>query len=176
MNKAFKYIGGILLVFTFVFLLVGCSGSKFYNTFKALGAEIEKDNCFTEITVDEFKTKKEAKESFVVILVSSDGTSSVSVVSAIQYEATNQNRDTKVLVFDVKEGILHATKGEEYRQAFGVKEISSSLGFVAIGIKNGNLLFDTSNPNDFCDNFKTTSTDVNIHAVAQYILEDKISK
>ena len=55
MRKFLKYISLPIIAITFVLTLASCSGSNFYKTFKALGAEIEKENCFTELTLDEFK-------------------------------------------------------------------------------------------------------------------------
>lgn len=176
MRRIIKLMSVFSIAFLMLVSFVSCSGTNFYKTFKALGAEIEEENCFTEITLDEFKTKKAANEDFVVILVSSDSTNSVGNISIIQHEYDDQGlKDLKVLVFDVKDGVSSVSKGEEMRSTFGVKEITSSLGFVSLGIQDGKLLFDTSNPNDYCDIFKTTSSSVNIHAVAQYIFEDVIN-
>ena len=181
MKKLLKYIGILPMAFALIFVLASCSNS-FYKTFKALGAEIEEDNCFTALTLDEFKAKKEAKEDFVLLLVSSDDTKSANVLSRIQFDVDNQNREATVYVFDVIEGVSHAaTTGKEYRDTFGVKALTSTVGFVAVGIQDGKLLFDTSYPNDYCDIFNTTSdaetseSNINAHAVAQYIIENKIS-
>ncbi len=176
MNKLLKLISVFSIAFLMLISFASCSGTSFYKTFKALGADITEDNCFTEISLDEFKTKKANNEDFVVLLISSDSTTSANNVSIIQNEYDNQGiSGVNVLVFDVKEGVKSVSKGEEMRTTFGVKEISSSLGFVSLGIRDGKLLFDTSNPNDYCDIFKTTSSEINIHAVAQYIFEDVIS-
>ena len=182
MRKFIKYISLPIIAIAFLISLASCSGSNFYKTFKALGAEIEKENCFTELTLDEFKAKKADKEDFVLILVSSDTSKSTSPISKIQFEVDNQKKSATVYVFDVKEGVNHAaTTGKEYRDTFGVKSLTSSLGFVALGIQDGNILFDTSYPNDYCDIFNTTSgeetseANINVHAVAQYIIENRIS-
>ncbi len=175
MKKRFKFMGIFAIAISFAFLLVSCSGSKFYRTFKNAGAEIEEENCFTELTLDEFTAKKENKDDFVILLLNSDSSTSIKNVSIIQYECDNQARDAVVYVFDVVKGLSSVSLGEEMRQTFGVKEIASDLGFVAVGIQDGKLLFDTSNPNDYCDIFKTTSTSINIHAVAQYIFEGVIN-
>jgi len=182
MKRIIKYITLPVVAIALLISLASCSTSNFYKTFKALGAEIEAENCFTELSLESFKAKKAAKDDFVLILVSSDTSTSTGPISKIQFECDNQNKkDVKFYVFDVKEGVTHAaTTGKEYRETFGVKSLTSSLGFVALGIQDGNILFDTSYPNDYCDIFniteeETTTDNINVHAVAQYVIENRIS-
>lgn len=171
--KKLKYILLSLLLLP-VFLLSSCSSESFYSNFKSLGATIEETNCFEEITLDQAVAKKNAKESFVLVIVSSKKSASATAVTAIQYDADNTNYTGKVLVLDVKSPT--AEEGHNIETKLQIKAHSDSNGFVAVGFNNGAQIFDTSKNDVNSDVFRTTSDAINIHAVFTYIAEGVISK
>ena len=171
--KKLKYILLSLLVLP-LFLLSSCGGESFYSNFKSLGATIEEKNCFEEVTLDQAVNKINAKESFVLLIVSSKKSASASAVTAIQFDADNTNYDGKVLVLDVKSPT--AEEGHNIETKLQIKAHSDSNGFVAVGYKNGTQIFDTSKDDANSDVFRTTSSSINIHAVFTYIAEGTISK
>ena len=157
-----------------VFFLASCGNSSFYSRFKNLGAEIEQKNCFVELTLDEAVEKK-AKDNFVLIIVSSDKYDSATVISELQFDATNTNYEGSIFVYDVKSPT--AKEASNITEKLGITSYSdSSNGFVAVGYKNNNKVFDTSKGGSECDVFKTTSSSINIHAVFTYIAEGTIEK
>lgn len=170
--KRLKYMLLALLLVP-VFFLASCSNSSFYSKFKGLGAEIEEKNCFVELTLDEAVAKK-AKDNFVLIIVSSDKYDSATVISQLQFDATNTNYEGSIFVYDVKSPT--AKEASNITEKLGITSYSDSNGFVAVGYKNNNKVFDTSKGGSECDVFRTTSSSINIHAVFTYIAEGIIEK
>ena len=171
--KRLKYILLALLIVP-MFLLSSCGNNSFYSKFKNIGAEIEETNNFVELTLDEVVSKKQT-DKFVLIIVSSDKESSATVISKLQYDATNTNFEGKIYVYDVKSPT--AKEGLDITSKLGITSYTDSQGFVAVGYKNNSQVFDTSKGGAECDYFRSTSSStINIHAVFNYIAEGIIEK
>ena len=171
--KRLKYIFLVLLLIP-AFFLSSCGNNSFYSRFKAVGAEIEEKNCFVELKLDEVVEKK-AKDNFVLIILSSDNSTSGTVISNLQFDADNTNFEGKIFVYDVKSPT--AKEGLDITSKLGITSYTdSSTGFVAVGYKNNSKIFDTSNGGSECDVFRTTTSQANIHAVFNYIAEGIIEK
>ena len=73
-----------LSVFMLLVVLTSCGSNKFYNEWSKAGAEIEKENIFEYIELEQVGEKIAAGETFVLIYASSENDSSVSTITSFQ--------------------------------------------------------------------------------------------
>lgn len=73
-----------LSVFMLLVVLTSCGSNKFYKEWSKAGAQIEEENIFEYIELEDVKTKIAASETFVVIYASSENASSVAAITSFQ--------------------------------------------------------------------------------------------
>ncbi|RIA78283.1 hypothetical protein EI71_00233 [Anaeroplasma bactoclasticum] len=169
MNKFKKIISALAVSIAFG-ALASCSSSSFYSEWKEAGAEIEEENVFSLLTVDEVVAKREAKESFVIFAGSSLKSGAVSAVSEIQAAADNLDYTGKVYFVNTKDILASISLKKEATQKLGVVEIDSS-NLVAVCYHSGDVFFDTSSTyTDHYDRFKISGS-ISYNALAVYTFE-----
>lgn len=88
MRKLLKALVALSFVFTLMLAATSCSSEyDFYEDWSEAGAEIEKDNIFEVITLDEAKAKIANKDTFVLLYASSSAPTAVRVVNTLQAQA-----------------------------------------------------------------------------------------
>lgn len=110
MKKWTKVLTILSFAFIAMLMVVGCSKDyDFYKDWHEAGAEIEKENIFEVISLDDAKKKKENNDVFVLVYASSMSDSvvnnmSVSLISSLQAQAEYLgNTDATIYFLDSKE-------------------------------------------------------------------------
>lgn len=153
---------------SFAFTLASCGGYNFYSDFKSAGAVIEKSNVFTVLTVDEVQEKISNKETFAVFFGSSTDSTTVSDVSAIQYDADVTNYTGKVYFVDTTAMKNNTTKQKDMEKKMKTNSLPTCLGCIAY--VNGEQEFDTSEEsNSFVEDNLQNSGSTDIHMIAAYV-------
>lgn len=171
MSKFLKCLSVITVMMICLVTLASCSDSySFYETWYEAGAEIDEDNVFEALTIEEVLDKVEADESFIVFVGSSTSETSIKNVESIQYAADNSNYDGKVYILDTTE----KTSVSERRKVEDSLKISLSAtaSLIAICYDEGVQTFETSRPNAECDRFIFDGSNVDIVAVAEYAFDN----
>ena len=83
MKKLLKALSTLSVLMLLV-VLTSCGSNKFYKEWSKAGAEIEKDNIFEYIELEEVKEKIAAGETFVLIYASSENSTSISTINSFQ--------------------------------------------------------------------------------------------
>ena len=91
-----------LSVLLLLVVLTSCGSNKFYKEWSNAGANIEKDNIFEYIELEEVKEKIAASETFVVVYASYENATSISTINSLQaqydYLCTN---DEEIVIYVV---------------------------------------------------------------------------
>ena len=173
--KLFKRIIPAFVIFALLLILTSCGGYNFYNDFKAKGATLENGDSFVVLTLDEVKTKRDAKETaFMILIGSSDIQNSVNGISKIQDEFNSVNYDGVTYFVNAKEAITYYSKGQELEEKLGISSIHEleSSGLIVVEYdKNGRVLCDTSKTNDEASKKFSITGSLSFRAVADYIVE-----
>ena len=166
MKKILKPFSILFCLLAFVFMLASCSNETFYSKWHARGAEIEKENCYQEITLDEAKTKKQNKETFAFFLgILTNDDTAVSDMTKVQFLADNTNFTGKVYFITVKK----VTKDIAKDVSDTFKLDIYNKGLFGIAIKDGIVKINTSNSKDDTnERFMTNGSTIDVVAVAEY--------
>ena len=165
MKKILKPISLIFTLLAFVFILTSCSKTTFASKWNAKGANIEEENCFVEISIDEAKTKKDNKETFAFFLGILTDSTAASEITKVQFLADNTNFEGKVYFITVKE--TKTSIGKELNDNFKLDIYGT--GLFAIAINNGEVKINTSNSKDDTnERFMTNGSKIDVVAVAEY--------
>lgn len=166
MKKILKPFSIIFCAIALLLMLASCQGNSFYSKWHARGAEIEKENCYQEITLDEAKEKKTNKETFAFFLgILTDDDTAVSDMTKVQFLADNTNFEGKVYFVTVK----RVTKSIAKDVSDTFKLDIYNKGLFGIAIKDGIVKINTSNSKDDTnERFMTSGSTIDIVAVAEY--------
>ena len=119
-----------LSVLMLLVVLTSCGANKFYKEWSKAGAEIEKENIFEYIELEDVKEKNAAGEKFVVIYASSENATSVSVITSFQaqydYLCTN-GEEIVVYVIDSTD-FTKSSDRKEAKEALGIAKAVPSDG------------------------------------------------
>lgn len=166
MKKLKKYIIPVIMGFIFIFSLASCGSNSFYNEWHNAGAEIEENNVFKSVTLDDVTSKINAKESFALFIGCKDDKDAVAAVSKIQYLATNVNYEGKINFLTVAKD--STDKRRKVKEVVGLDYYESSSVSVAM-FDDGELVIDSINKTHFSlnDNF-IVNGEMNVLALAEY--------
>ncbi len=175
MKKIFASLSAFILIIVGILALSSCSNKKtFYSEWHAAGAEIEKENVFKSIDVEEASSKIAANESFALFLGSSSDSSAVKSVTAMQATADVKNYEGKVYFITTTEIMKSTSKRKDANNKLGNIDIGTTNDVFCVIYKNGSIDINTLNPKgayeDRIKQFKIGSS-VNIVAVMEYVIE-----
>lgn len=158
---------GIVLVFT----LASCKKTTFYSEWHGAGADIEEDNVFKYLSMDDVVEKKEANEQFIIFIGTSESSTACTLITNIQAQADSLDFDGDVYVVSVKDILGSISKMNEAKDTLGSHEINpGDNGLIAVCYKDNKVYFDTSNPTDELNRFKIDGT-VSFNSLAIYAFE-----
>lgn len=173
--KVFKKLLSVFVIFGFMFILASCSGYNFYNDFKKAGAEIESDNSFLALSVDEVEQFRTDKKEFVIIVGSSANEKCVSAITKIQNEFNNIKYKGKAYFLSVKDALSSLSEGSKVSKVLNSPIDAGTDGIIFIGYdKTGNVKFNTHKDevSKYLDAKKFKPSDVMAYrAIADYIAE-----
>lgn len=179
MKKIIAYVSAFMLIVVGMLSLASCKGNAFYSEWHKAGAEIEKTNMFKEITVDEIKSKKAAKESFAVFFGSSADSQAVSDMTSMQYTADVKDYKGKVYFLTTTK-LKKNSKMQDIKNDINVDLSDLRTQIDCVLFTGESIEFNTSNYNGkYNDELRKfdlnsdTSKDANpdIIAVLEYIIE-----
>lgn len=169
MTKFMKCLSILSVLVIGFMVLVGCNDSEsFYERWTAAGAEIEQDNVFKVVSVDDVVEMIDDDASFIVFVGSSTNTISVSSVSYIQNDADMMNYEGKVYFVDITDATGISAR-KNVNEKLGI-DIDKTTDLIAACYVNGSQLFETSRPNSECDLFEFNGS-ISIRTVAVYAFE-----
>ncbi len=154
MTKFSKRIVLFLALISTTFVLASCSNYNFYEDWKSAGATIESENVYKSLTLDEVKDKRDAKETFALIVASSTDSTACSAITKIQEQADVVGYTGNVYFISSKD-VYNASLStqKEFKEVVGNKEFTSSTSdkplFVLMVYNKGNILADTSSSNNY---------------------------
>ncbi len=145
MKKFAKILSLIALAFVFSFSLVSCGSSSFYDHYKDAGADIEKDNCFEVIKVNEAKSMIANKESFIVFLGTYESSDCAEGVEQIQKEVDDIDYEGTILYIEITSIMESSSKQSETAKILGIKESSlNTQTLICLMYKNGTLIVNSN--------------------------------
>lgn len=186
MTKFIKRIVLFLALISTTFALASCSEYNFYEDWKAAGANIESDNVFKALTLDEVKEKRDSKETFALIVATSTDSTARSAITKIQEQADILGFDGEIYFISSKDSYNSSiTAQKEFKNTVGNKDFYSSSSdkpyFVLMVYNNGDVIADTSSNNysaieDYLNNEGDSNT-INYEFLANYLFSfDKLYK
>ena len=133
MKKLLKALS-TLSVLMLLIVLTSCGSNKFYREWSKAGAEIEKDNVFEYIELEEVKEKIAAGETFVVIYASNENASSISVINSFQaqYDYLCTNGEERVIYVIDSTDFDKSSERKEAKEALGVTKAVPNDGSALI--------------------------------------------
>lgn len=144
--KRFLKLTSLMSVLLFiVVVMTGCSKYNFYDDFKGAGADIEKENIFELITLDEIKAKKEAGETFVVLYGASSNSECVNVVTSLQAQAEYLGNEEATIYFFNSKDYNTTSKVREVKDQIKMHNPSKDGSPIVITFKATAVDIDTSN-------------------------------
>jgi hypothetical protein len=171
MKKIVAYLSAFILIIVGTLSLSSCSKKSFYSEWNKAGANIEKDNMFEMITVDEIESKLGNKEeSFAVFFGSSNDSQSVKDVSAMQYTADVKNYEGKVYFLTTTK-LKTQSKMKEIKEKIKVDISDMDASVQCVLFEKGKVEFNTSKKDsDEVKKFKIDE-EISIIAVLEYVIE-----
>ena len=177
MKKIIASLAAFMLIICGLFTLASCSGNSFYNEWHSAGAEIETENVFKSVTVDEVSSLLQDKDNntFALFLGSSANKNSVSDVTAMQYTADVKNYDGKVYFLTTTDLIKNnlVTNAKNIKEKLGNKVDISELGqnVVCVMYESGRIKFITTDTSSETVKQFMVSGSVSIVSVLEYVIE-----
>lgn len=177
MKKIIASFAAFMLIICGLFTLASCNGNSFYNEWYGAGAEIESENIFKSVTVDEAKALLDDSNNntFALFMGSSANSASVSDVTAMQYTADVKNYDGKVYFLTttdlIKTNIV--TNAKNVKEKLGNKVDISDFGdnVVCVMYESGRIKFITTDTSaELVKQFMIDGS-VSIVSVLEYVIE-----
>lgn len=178
MKQITKIIGAFIVASVMLITMASCSGYSFYDDWSSAGADIEKDNVFITVTLEEVKAKIENDDTFALIYATSKSSSCVNVITSLQTQAEYLGCEDKNIYFlDATNYISSSTSRSEVRSATNMHEaMSSTTGEpVIITYNKGVVGVDTSNKNRTMTKRFLDGTTVQYASLASYIYKELLA-
>ena len=175
MKRFLKALTTLSLILVMVISLTSC-GYNFYNDWHSAGADIEKENIYVVITLEEAKKMKEEGQKFALIYASSSSSTSVDVITTFQIQAEYLgNEDAKIYFID-SSNYQAKEKRNEVRDAIKMHEAPSNGSPVVMTFKNGAVDVDTSNVNKVKTKEFIVDGDIKYSSLASYIFKELLAE
>lgn len=181
MKKFVKILSLLAIVFVMTISLASCS-YNFFSEYNDNGAELdtEVDYSFEVLELDQVKSYRDNKKSFVLFIGTPSRETCVNQVKKICEQATNINYDGIFLYIDITDALSSLSLHQEFDEKLGVKEIDdSTYGLVAVCYDNGNVKWDTSNTSKyekmltkFTSSSNSVSSGISFRAITDYVKEN----
>lgn len=180
MKSLKKIVSTFVVALVLGLALTSCKGYNFYNEFVEAGADIEKDNIFEVLTLEQVKTKIENDETFVLLYGTAESSSCVNVVTSLQAQAEYLEEETDTIYFmDATDYIESSKKRKEIREALNIKDPMDSLSDAPVIViyKKGKVDIDTSNTESTrTKKFLSDSGAVQYASLASYIFREILAE
>ncbi len=181
MKKFVKILSLIAIVFVMTISLASCSYDVIsdYNKHEA-ALETDVKYSFEVLTIDQVKSYRDSKKSFVLFVGTPTREACVSNVQKICEEAININYDGVFLYVDVTDALSSLSLHKETVEKLGVKEIDdATYGLVSVCYDEGNVKWDTSNTKTYEQMLKkftsasdNVTTGISFRAITDYVKEN----
>lgn len=171
MKKVVAYISAFMLIIVGMLSLASCSKKTFYSEWHKAGADIEKNNMFESITVDEVEIKLSSDDStFALFIGSSSDEQAVKDVSAMQYTADVKNYEGKVYFLTTTK-LKKQSKMRDIKDRIKVDISEMGTSVQCVLFEKGRVSFNTvKTDTDQVKKFKIDD-EVSIIAVLEYVIE-----
>ena len=174
-----KFIKGLALVMLVACGLVGltsCNKYNFYKDWTDAGADLEKYNhIFKAITLEEAKAKKDANETFILVIGTSQSSSAVASINMLQIQADYLEFKGTVYFVDSTDYLGKGATRIEVKEALGIKALShlTTADLIVVTYKDGVIQLDTSDDkSEMLEFFETEYATLSMEAIAYYLFRD----
>lgn len=149
--KRFIKVAILFIALSLCISLTGCNESyNFYEDWSEAGCDIEEDNIFTAISLEEAQTKIENDETFVLVTGTSQSSSARSTIATLQQQAEYLDFEGTIYFVDATDYIDTAAKRSELKKALDLKGnySSTSQQLVVVCYEEGRKKLDTTYSTD----------------------------
>ena len=175
-TKFGKILAAIAVLVIGAFTLVSCGSYNFYSDWKNAGADIEKENIYEAITLDNAKQKLDNDETFVLLLGTSEASGAARTITNLQSQADYFGFDKKLYFVDSTNYLSKTADRKNLNQTLGIYDASQiSNNIVIVCYNSGDIIMDTSKKttDSSLENFVTDSS-IDYYKIASYLFNDFI--
>lgn len=176
MKKFIKGLAMFMLVACGLVGLTSCDNYNFYKDWTDAGAELEKnEHIFEALTLDEAKAKREAGETFILVIGTSQSTTAVASITMLQTQADYLGFEGKVYFVDSTDYIEKGSTRLQVKEALGIKSLSSlpQADLIVVTYEEGAIKLDTSDDkNEMLEFFEGQYSTLSMEAIAYYLYRD----
>jgi hypothetical protein len=176
MKKFVKSFALVMLALVGLVGLTSCGKYNFYKDWTEAGAELEKDaHIFEALTLEEAKAKIEGKETFVLVIGTSQSSTAVHSITTLQSQADYLGYEGKVYFVDSTDYIELRSTRDEVKSALGIKKLSnlSTSDLIVVTYSEGVVKLDTSDSNsEMLEFFQSEFSTLSMEAIAYYLYRD----
>lgn len=179
MKRFSKLFCGFVVAAVMMLTMTSCSGYSFYDDWSGAGADIEKENIFITVSLEEVGKKIEADDTFALVYATSSSTACVSVITSLQAQAEYLGcEDKKIYFLDATNYLSTSTLRSEVRSVTRMHEAMSSPSAnpVILTYKKGALDVDTSNLNKTQTKKFLSGSSVQYASLSSYIFRELLAE
>ena len=177
MKKLFKRVALAMFVVFGLLSLTSCGKYNFYKDWSEAGANIEEENIYEVLTIEEVQSKRENGDTFIVVVGTSQSYTAVSSITMLQTQADYLGFAGTVYFVDSTDYLEKQSVRTELIAALGIKEItkSTTADIIVVTYEKGIVNLDSSNPNcELLDFFQSEYSGLSIEAVAFYLFNNEL--
>lgn len=174
--KRFLKAISMLSITLMLVVLTGCNQDKFYKEWSNAGAEIEEENIFEYIELDEVATKISNGDTFVVVCASSKNSQSITVINTLQSQHDYLCPEKDVTIYVVDSTDFDKSSRKTAKEKLGLsKAVTSDGSPIIMTYEKGIIGVETN----WLDKIQTQEFVVNgtfqSSALASYIFKDLLA-
>ena len=136
MKRFLKALTTLSLTIMLLVVFTSCNADKFYKEWSKAGANIEKENVFEVIELEQVEAKIAAGDTFVLIYATSENSSSVSLITSFQAQYD-------YLCTNGEERVIYVLDSTEYDKSSEKATVKKALGVAKELPKDGSPLIVT---------------------------------
>jgi hypothetical protein len=181
MKKMIKRLALVMFAVFGLVSLASCGKYNFYKDWTEAGADLEKENIYEVLTLEEVQAKRDNKETFILVVGTSQSSTAVSSITMLQtqadylgFEDAEGNPGTIYFV-DSTDYIETSTVRSKLTKALGIKKISNSTtsDLIVVTYVKGNVELDTSDDDcEILEFLQSEYSGLSMEAVAYYLFRN----
>lgn len=176
MKKFIKGLAVVMLVACGLVGLTSCGKYNFYKDWTEAGASLEKnEHIYEALTLEEAKAKKDAEETFILVIGTSQSKTAVNSITMLQTQAEYLGYEGTVYFVDSTDYIEKLKTRSEVKEALGIKNLPSlsTADLVVVAYEKGAIKLDTSDStSEMTEFFQTEVGSLSVEAIAFYLFCD----
>lgn len=176
MNKLLKKLALVMFAVIGLVNLASCGEYNFYKDWSEAGANIESENIFEVLTLEEAKNKiaNEKENTFILVVGTSQSSVAASSIETLQAQAEYLDYEGTIYFVDSTDYIEKRKTRAELCEALKIAEItkSTSADLIVVAYVDGVAELDSSNVDCEILEHLQSGSSLNMEAVAYYLYRD----